>query len=219
MIVAIDGPAGAGKSTVARELARQMGYQFVDTGAMYRAVAFEVREAGVATDDAVAIVEIARSLDFEFRFVEGENTTFCNGKALNEEIRSAEVSRLASIVSAHPEVREVLVELQRKVGRERSSVLEGRDIGTVVFPDAELKVFITASAEIRARRRCQQMREQGLAADYQSVLEEIIARDKRDMERDVAPLVQAEDAIGIDSSERSVEDILAELRGRIEEIL
>lgn len=98
-------------------------------------------------------------------------------------------------------------------------MLEGRDIGTVVFPDAELKVFITASAEIRARRRCQQMREQGLAADYQSVLEEIIARDKRDMERDVAPLVQAEDAIGIDSSERSVEDILAELRGRIEEML
>ena len=216
MIIAIDGPAGAGKSTVARELAKRQGFQLVDTGAMYRCVAYEALKAGLELEDAEAVAAIAGELRFEFRFVDEENVTFCNGEAVHLEIRSAEVSRAASITSAHPEVREVLVKQQRKVGRDRSSVLEGRDIGTVVFPDAELKVFITASPEVRAQRRLEQMAEQGEEANYEEVLSEIVARDKRDSERDVAPLRKAADAVAIDSSNRSVEDILAELEGLLE---
>ena len=216
MIIAIDGPAGAGKSTVARELAKRQGFQLVDTGAMYRCVAYEALKAGVDLEDADAVASIAGELRFEFRFVDDENVTFCNGTAVQLEIRSAEVSRAASITSAPPEVREVLEKQQRQVGRDRSSVLEGRDIGTVVFPDAELKVFITASPEVRARRRLEQMAEQGEEAKYEEVLSEIVARDKRDSERDVAPLRQAEDAVKIDSSNRTVEEILAELEGLLE---
>ncbi len=218
MIVAIDGPAGAGKSTVAREVARRCGFQLVDTGAMYRAVAYESAESEVDLEDPEAVAEIAASLRFEFRFVEDKNVIYCNGQPLNDEIRTPRVSRDASVTSAHPKVRDVLVEQQRRVGRERPSVLEGRDIGTVVFPDAELKIFITATAEIRARRRVEQMAEQGQQADYDDVLREIIARDRRDTERDVAPLKQADDAIEIDSSHRSVDEILDEIEGYLSEI-
>lgn len=217
MIVAIDGPAGAGKSTVARELARRLGYQLVDTGAMYRTVAFESLRADIDLKDEEAVAEVAENLKFEFRFVDGENVTFCNGEALQDEIRTAEVSRASSIISAHPKVRQVLVRQQRRVGRGRSSVLEGRDIGTVVFPDAEVKVFITASSKVRARRRVEQMEEQGEEADFEEVLSEMVARDKRDSEREIAPLVKAEDALEIDSSDRDVDDILDELQDAISE--
>lgn len=216
MIVAIDGPAGAGKSTVASQLALRMGFQLVNTGAMYRTVAYEALQADIDLEDSEKVAEIAGGLEFEFRFVDGENVTFCQGRALRNEIRTAEVSRAASIISAHPEVRDVLVEQQRRVGRERPSVLEGRDIGTVVFPDADLKVFITASAAVRAERRVEQMGEQGEEADFDEVLREIVERDKRDTEREVAPLKQAEGALAIDSSNRSVDDILEEIEAIIE---
>lgn len=215
MIVAIDGPAGAGKSTVARELARKKGFQLVDTGAMYRAVAYEAARNDVDLKNADAVAEIAAGLEFEFRFVDGENIIYCNGRSLQDEIRTAEVSRNASIVSAHQPVRKVLVDQQRRVGSERSSVLEGRDIGTVVFPDAELKIFITASAQIRAQRRVEQMHEQGQQADYDAVLKEISDRDRRDMEREIAPLKKADGAVEVDSSSRSVDEIIDE----IEELL
>ena len=215
MIIAIDGPAGAGKSTISREIAKRKGFQLVDTGAMYRTVAYEAARAGVELEDPDAVVEVARSLDFEFRFEEGENVTYCDGRPLRQEIRTAQVSHDASIVSAHPKVRDVLVDLQRQVGRERDSVLEGRDIGTVVFPKADLKLFITASPEIRAQRRVEQMHEQGQEADYDEVLQEMIERDRRDTERDVAPLKKADDAIAINTSKLSVEDVL----DKVEELL
>lgn len=218
MIIAIDGPAGAGKSTVARELAERLGFQLVDTGAMYRCVAYESLKEGVDLENGADVAQIAQSLHFEFRFIDGENVPFCNGEALNQEIRTAEVSRVASITSAHREVREVLVEQQRRVGKKRSSVLEGRDIGTVVFPNADLKVFISASPEVRARRRLAQMEENGESGDYQEVLQEIIDRDHRDQSRDVAPLKRAEGAIDIDSSHRSVEEILQELGERVSDL-
>lgn len=208
MIVAIDGPAGAGKSTVAEALARRRGFQLVDTGGMYRTVAWEAARRGVDLEDPDEVCEVARSLKFEFRFREGENVVFCNGRPLHDEIRNAEVSRNASIVSAHPSVREVLVEQQRRVGRRRSSVLEGRDIGTVVFPDADVKIFITASPQERARRRCEQMEERGESADYDEVLAEIIERDRRDTERETAPLKKADDAVEIDTDDLTVEEVI-----------
>lgn len=215
MIVAIDGPAGAGKSTIAEAVARRHQMQLVDTGAMYRTVAFEAGRRDVDLEDPDEVAEVARSLDFEFRFVDGDNVTFCNGRVLDEEIRSAKVSKNASIISTHRRVRKVLVELQRQVGRERSSVLEGRDIGTVVFPDADLKIFLTATAEERARRRVEQMEDQGREADYEEVLSEIRQRDRRDTEREVSPLKKADDAIEIDTDDMSVEDVIDE----IEELL
>lgn len=215
MIVAIDGPAGAGKSTVARILAERHGFQLVDTGAMYRTVAYESARAGVDLTDPNAVADVARSLVFEFRFVDGENVIYCNGNPLRDEIRTAGVSRNASIVSAHSKVREVLVEQQRRVGRDRSSVLEGRDIGTVVFPDADVKLFITATPEVRAKRRVEQMEEQGQTADYDEVLREIVERDRRDRERDVAPLKRADDAVEIDTSDLSIPQVLE----RAEELL
>ncbi len=217
MIVAIDGPAGAGKSTVARELARRRGFQLVDTGAMYRAVAYEAAKAGVDLQNPEAVAEVAESLDFEFSFVDGENVIYCNGRPLHDEIRIAKVSRNASIVSAHPKVRTVLVEQQRRVGRERPSVLEGRDIGTVVFPDADLKVFITAAPEVRAQRRVEQMSEQGQEADYQRVLDEIVERDRRDRKREIAPLRLADDGVQIDTSNLGIEEVIAEIEELLED--
>ena len=209
MIIAIDGPAGAGKSTVAEELARRHEIQLVDTGAMYRAVAYEAGRRGVELEDPDEVAEVASSLDFEFQFVDGDNVIYCNDKSLRDEIRTAQVSRDASIISAHRSVREVLVEQQRQVGRERSSVLEGRDIGTVVFPDADVKIFITASREVRAQRRVDQMRDQGQDADYQEVYDEIEARDRRDREREIAPLKKADDAVEIVTDDLSIEEVIS----------
>lgn len=208
MIVAIDGPAGAGKSTVAEGVARRRGFQLVDTGAMYRTVAHQALERDVELEDGDAVARVARSLDFEFRFVDGDNVTYCNGEPLDDEIRRAPVSRAASIISAHPQVRQVLVEQQRSVGRERSSVLEGRDIGTVVFPDAEVKVFITATREERARRRAAQARDQGEEVNYDEVLAEIEKRDRRDTEREIAPLKKADDAVEIVTDELTPDEVI-----------
>lgn len=213
MIVAIDGPAGAGKSTVAERLARRHGLQLVDTGAMYRAVAYEAAQKEVDLEDPEAVAEVARSLEFEFRFRGGENVIFCNGRPLRDEVRTGEVSRNASVVSAHSRVRKVLVEQQRRVGRERASVLEGRDIGTVVFPDADVKIFVTASAEERARRRLEQMEERGEGVDFEEVFDDIVERDRRDTERDVAPLKKADDAVEIDTDDLSVEEVIERIEG------
>ncbi len=215
MIVAIDGPAGSGKSTVAEGVARRRGYQLVDTGAMYRAVAFEALRRDVDLEDGAAVAELARQLDFEFRFDGDDNVVFCNGVRLDEQIRRNEVSRAASIVSAHPSVRKVLVQTQRGVGENRSSVLEGRDIGTVVFPDADVKVFITATPEERARRRAAQLREQGEEVRFEEVLSEIEQRDRRDTERETAPLKKADDAVEIVTDDMTVQEVI----GRVDELV
>lgn len=209
MIIAIDGPAGAGKSTIARGVARELGLQLIDTGAIYRAVAFEALEHGVSLQDGAACAEIARGLDFAFELHGERNRIWCNGEELGAEIRAPRISLGASHVSALPEVREALLELQRKLGRQRSSVLEGRDIGTVVFPDADLKIFLTASPEERARRRVEQLAERGEHVDYEETLAEIRERDERDETRAHAPLRQAEDALAIDSTRQSIDEVIA----------
>jgi cytidylate kinase len=215
MIIAIDGPAGAGKSTIAQRVAQQLGFQLIDTGAIYRTVAWKAGQNGLELEDGGAVAEMARGLSFRFDLVDGLNTLFCNGEAVGQEIRSPEVSYGASIVSAHPEVRGALLDIQRDLGRSRSSVLEGRDIGTVVFPDAEVKIFLTATPEERARRRVEQMAEAGDEADYDEVLSEIVARDDRDSSRSAAPLKKAEDAHAIDSTRYSIDEVVEQILGLV----
>ena len=208
MTVAIDGPAGAGKSTVAAGVARRLGFQLIDTGALYRAVAYHALERGVDTDDTGAVAEVADGLAFGFETTDDENTLYCNGEAMGGEIRTPEVSQLTSVISSYPEVREALLDVQRQLGRSDSSVLEGRDIGTVVFPDADLKIFLTAGARERARRRCEQLAEQGEEADIEAVTEEIRQRDRRDRNRDIAPLCKADDAVEIDTTDMSIDEVV-----------
>lgn len=213
MIVAIDGPAGAGKSTIAQAVARELGLQLIDTGAMYRTVAYLALQRGVSLEDASALAEVARGLDFSFELVGNENRATCNGVALGTEIRSEEVSRASSVVSQYPAVREALVALQRKMGERQDSVMEGRDIGTVVFPDAQVKVFLTASPQERARRRVEQLRERGSQANYEQILSDIVARDERDSTRAAAPLVAAPDAVQIDSTAHTIDEVVSQIVG------
>ena len=210
VVIAIDGPAGAGKSTIAMGVARALGFQLIDTGAIYRTVAYTALDRGVDLSDGEALANIARELDFHFELAADgkKNLIFCNGEQLGDEIRSPAVSQSASKVSSRPEVRAALLELQRSLGRARSSVLEGRDIGTVVFPDADLKIFLTATAEERARRRTMQMKERGEQADYAEILAEIQERDARDIQREHAPLKQADDAVAIDSTSLGIGGIV-----------
>lgn len=210
-IVAIDGPAGAGKSTIAGRVAQELGFQLIDTGALYRAVAYESLRRGVDLEAPAAVAATARGLTLEFRQEAVGNVLWCNGEALGEEIRSEEVSGAASLIAAYPEVRAALIDVQREMGRARSSVLEGRDIGTVVFPDADVKIFLTARADVRAGRRVEQLRGRGQPAEYEEVYRQIVARDRRDREREVAPLVQAEDAVCVDTSERGIDAVVEEI--------
>ena len=211
MIIAIDGPAGAGKSTIARQVASRLGFQLIDTGAIYRAVAYLAIQQGVSLEDAQGCAQIAQGLTFRF-VMEGEvNAIYCQGQRLGDEIRTQEVSQAASRVSTHGAVRQALLEQQRRLGEQADSVLEGRDIGTVVFPQAQVKVFLTASAAERAQRRAQQLREQGQQADEAAILAEIVERDARDSGRAHAPLVQARDAKAVDTTGRPVEDIVQEI--------
>jgi cytidylate kinase len=211
MIIALDGPAGAGKSTIATQVATTLGFQLIDTGAIYRAVAHQALANDLELTDGAACAELARGLEFAFEFQDGVNRIYCNGALLGAEIREASVSLAASTVSAHPEVREALLDLQRVLGRERDSVLEGRDIGTVVFPNAEVKVFLTATPEERAKRRVSQRAEQGVTEGYDQVLSDIKERDHRDMTRAVAPLKQAEDAVALDTTGLNVDEIVARI--------
>ena len=211
VVVAIDGPAGAGKSTVARSLARDLGYTYIDTGAMYRSVGVLATEQGTALDDVAALDQLVRTMEFEFPWQDGELQTVVNGRNLSRAIRTADAAMNASTVSKVPEVRRALVARQREMGRSGGVVMEGRDIGTVVFPDAGLKVFLSASAEVRGRRRWLQMRERGQEADLATVIEEVERRDLQDRTRKEAPLRPAEDAVILDTSEMNLEQVLAAL--------
>ncbi|MGD9495877.1 MAG: (d)CMP kinase [Armatimonadota bacterium] len=221
-VVAIDGPAGAGKSTVAKGVAHRTGYTYVDTGAMYRAVAYRALRAGlqVGPDDG-AIGALAGSLQFEFRRVDGESHLFVDGEDVERAIRTPQVGNLSSPVSAIPAVREHLVAAQRRMARTRPVVMEGRDIGTVVFPDALLKIFLTASAHERARRRYEELVRQGEDVRFEQVLADQRARDERDSSRTVAPLRRAEDAVEVDSDgltvEQVIDRVMALLSRRLEE--
>lgn len=220
MIVAIDGPSGSGKSSVAREIARRCGLTYLDTGAMYRSVAYVCLERGVDPDDGDAVAEIARQIAIDF-VADGEGQrVIANGEDVTAQIRTPEVERAVSPVSANPRVREVMVALQRSAGERGDVIAEGRDIGTVVFPHAELKVFLSASPEARARRRAVQRGGGNLAtgqsvavdaADEQRILDDLVRRDEYDSSRETSPLRPAEDAHLIDSSSLGFEEVVTNI--------
>ena len=211
LTIAIDGPSGAGKSTVARSLAKRLGYVYIDTGAMYRTVALRVKERGISPEDEFGINQLASSLHITF-ITEGEKTlVFCNGEDITEAIRKPEISRLASTISKQKGVREVLVQMQREMGKGGGAILEGRDIGTVVFPDADVKFYLDAECEERARRRYDEMVEKGVNVDFKETQEELIQRDHQDMHRIYSPLRKAVDVVFIDSTHRSVEEVVEEM--------
>jgi cytidylate kinase len=211
LTIAIDGPSGAGKSTVGKSLARRLGYIYIETGAMYRAVALKAKEKSIVPEDEKGLSRLASSLQIIF-VTKGEGThVLCDGEDVTEAIRSPEISRRASDISMRKVVREALVEKQREMGRGGGVVLEGRDIGTVVFPDADVKFYLDAETEERGRRRFKELIDKGIKVNYIETLEEVVKRDHNDMSRDLSPLKKADDALFIDSTHRSVEEIVKEM--------
>lgn len=212
MIIAIDGPSGAGKSSVTKLVALELGFSCLDTGAMYRAITWKALEEGIDVNDAEALGELARSCTIDFIHEEGDPSpkrVLIDGIDVTSEIRTQRIDQNVSPVSAVPAVREALVAQQQRIGHTGDYIVEGRDIGTVVFPDAEVKVFLTASAEERARRRVAQNAERGIGSvDYEAVLADIIRRDEYDSSRDVSPLKPADDAFLLDSSPLTIEQVV-----------
>ena len=208
--IAIDGHSSCGKSTMAKELARKVGYVYVDTGAMYRAVTlFALRHQLFAADGAVlevALREAMPQIDIDQRLVDGKTTTFLNGENVELEIRGLEVSNHVSPIAAIPFVRTALVAQQQRMGRNGGIVMDGRDIGTTVFPSAELKIFVTASAEVRAQRRYDELQQKGMPADYADILKNVQERDYIDSHREVSPLRQADDALLLDNSHMTIDE-------------
>lgn len=199
--IALDGPSGAGKSTLAKKIAAKLGIVYVDTGAMYRSVGLFVRRREVDPSDAEAVASLLPEIALDVCFSDGEQHILLCGEDVGSAIRTPEISMYASRVSAIPAVRAFLLDTQRDIAKTVSVIMDGRDIGTVIFPDAEVKIFLTASAEARARRRTAELIEKGMNASYEDVLRDINERDKNDRERDVAPAIAAEDAVLLDNSE------------------
>ena len=212
MIIAIDGPSGAGKSTVAKAAAKKLGFNCLDTGAMYRAIAWYALEHGLALDDEAALGEVASTKEISFGHVEGDpvpRRVFIDDVEVTDAIRTAQVDRAVSSASAHPAVREALVDQQRRIGRAGDYVVEGRDIGTVVFPEAPVKVFLTATDEERAMRRVRQNEQRGVGSvDFEEVLADLRRRDEADSSRAASPLVAAEDAVKLDSTGFTADEII-----------
>ena len=207
--VAIDGPAGAGKSTLSRKLAQTLGFIYVDTGALYRTVGLKFSNAGADTTLDCDIDAILADTAVDIRFVNGEQRVFLDGNDVSDDIRTPTASMMASAVSARPQVRAFLLEMQRKLARENNVVMDGRDIGTVVLPNAEVKIYLTASAEARANRRYKELLEKGTTVTYKEVYDDMVQRDYNDMNREIAPLKQADDAILADTSDCNLEESLA----------
>lgn len=206
--VAIDGPAGAGKSTIAKRIARRLGYIYVDTGAMYRAMAYYLIQNQVDAADQEAIAAACQHADISICYQDGEQVVLLNGENVNAYLRTEAVGNMASVSSVVPEVRKKLVELQQKLARETDVVMDGRDIGTVVLPDADVKVYLTASVETRAKRRFLELQEKGEPANLAKIAADIEDRDYRDMHRDISPLRQAEDATLVDSSDMTIDQVV-----------
>lgn len=212
MIVTIDGPAGTGKSTVARHLATALDFDYLDTGAMYRMLAWKALQTNTDLTDHAALARLAAAAEFDF----DDGVSLLNGTPLGPELRTADVSRAASFVAQAPQVRDVLVARQRDLARNRNIVCEGRDQGTVVFPQAEFKFFLTATPEVRARRRLHDLAGQGIAAEYDDLLQDQLERDARDLNRAVAPLRPAPDAVLVDTTNLSIQRVIELLEHRIQ---
>lgn len=219
LIIAIDGPAGSGKSTVGDLLAERLGYLHLSTGAIYRAIGWKVREAGIRFDDIPAITQLIETTDIDFQEGKNGHRVLVDGKDMTGVLATNEAGKLASVVSAIPEVRTGLLPLQRKAGKHGGVILDGRDIGTVVFPDADIKFYLDASPEARAHRRYLQLQQQGIASDLIQLIEDIKKRDHDDSTRKTAPLRRAEDAIYLDSTPYSLQEVVDILENAVRKII
>ena len=208
MNFAIDGPAGAGKSTIAKRLAKKLGFIYVDTGAMYRAMAYYFLQHNIDAKDEKAIAAACPDVDVTITYENGEQQVLLNGENVNGVIRNEEVGNMASSTSVYPVVRKKLVELQRQLAKSADVIMDGRDIGTCVLPDAQVKIYLTASSATRAKRRYDELTEKGVSCDLAEIEKDIIDRDYRDMHRETSPLRQAEDAVLVDSSEMNIDEVV-----------
>lgn len=210
--IAIDGPAGAGKSTIAKQLAKELSFIYVDTGAMYRSMALYFMRNGIAKEDEAAISDACKTVEVSIAYENGEQQVLLNGENVSKEIRKEEVGKMASATSVYKEVRKKLVELQQKLASDKDVIMDGRDIGTCVLPNAQVKIYLTASVETRAERRYQELQEKGVACDLEVIKKDIADRDYQDMHREISPLKQAEDAILVDSSDMGIEEVVAAIK-------
>lgn len=215
--VAIDGPAGAGKSTIAKLVAKEMGYIYVDTGAMYRAIALYLLRKNVAIDDNASIEKYCVEAKVSIKYEDGVQVVLLNGENVNGLIRTQEVGNMASASSTNGKVRALLLDLQRNLAKENDVVMDGRDIGTNILPNAQCKIYLTASSRVRANRRYLELTEKGVECDIDTIEKEIIERDERDMNREIAPLKQAEDAVFLDTSDMNIEEVTDKIMTIIKE--
>jgi len=211
--IAIDGPAGAGKSTIAKKIAKEKGYIYVDTGAMYRAMALFLLQENVTAEESEKISTKCKEADISIEYRDGEQIVLLNGENVNGKIRTEEVGNMASASSVNGDVRRKLVELQQKLAATTDVVMDGRDIGTCVLPNANLKIYLTASSQVRAKRRYDELCAKGESADLAKIDQDIIERDYRDMHRELSPLMQAEDAILVDSSDMTIDEVVTKIIG------
>ena len=217
--VAIDGPAGAGKSTIAKKIAKELGFVYIDTGALYRTIAYDMVKRRISPSEDAAIKDALSSLQIELAFQDGEQHVYLDGEDVSSFIRTPEISMAASSFSALPPVRAFLLELQRDMARRHNVIMDGRDIGTVVLPNADIKIFLTASPEDRAKRRHQELLEKGMESDYASVLEDIKKRDDNDANRPIAPLRPSQDSLIVDTTGNTLEKSVSLLSRMIKERL
>ncbi len=217
--IAIDGPSGAGKSSLSRAVAKAMGIIYVDTGALYRTVGYFARSKGITLENITELVPLLEEITIEVRYEDGIQCVYLNGENLGDRIRENEISMYASKVSTIPEVRAFLLDTQKELARKNSVIMDGRDIGTIILPDANVKIFLTASNEIRARRRVKELEEKGMPASFETVLADMEQRDEQDRNRDVAPAIAAPDAIHFDNSYEGFDEALSALLSVIHQAL
>lgn len=211
--IAIDGPAGAGKSTIAKLVAKEKGYIYVDTGAMYRGLAIHFLKKGIQPDEKEKIIDACKDAEVSIGYEDGAQQIYLNGENITSMLREEAVGNMASISSAVPEVRAKLLDLQRNLAKEKDVVMDGRDIGTHVLPNADVKIYLTASVECRANRRFKELTEKGIACNYDEIAQDIQERDTRDMNREIAPLKKADDAVLVDSSDMTIEEVVKAITG------
>jgi cytidylate kinase len=213
--IAIDGPAGAGKSTIAKRVAKDLSFVYVDTGAMYRSIGLYMLKNGIDIHDKDAVEKASQDADVRLSYIDGTQHVLLNGEDVSTQIREEEVGKAASVVSAYPQVRKNLTALQKKLAETENVVMDGRDIGTCVLPDAFLKIYLTASPEVRGRRRFLELVEKGENPDLNEIIEDIRKRDQADMTREISPLKKADDAVEIDSSEMTIDEVVKAIEDRI----